>query len=330
MSDVLRDKMSHETTITKANRVRRGHLLMLMATGLVATSFPVGAAITNGMDSLVLTFLRFALAAILFAPIVAWRYGIAMPSIRDLVRYSILSGCLVGFFWGMFTALRTTSALNTATIFALTPVITAGVSAFLLKERLNKASQIALPTGIIGAVWVIFRGDPAALLSLDLGLGDGIFFMGTIAMGFYGPLVKYLHRGEAMAQMTFWTLVSGALWLFILSAPRLSEVVWSAVPLTVYGGIAYLSVFTTLVTFFVFQWSATVIGPTKVMSYTYLNPALVVFLGVALGQEVPPLAVYPGLFLIFVATLILQWPGPFTLPPADTSGAQTCKPYVSQ
>ena len=55
--------------------LRHTHLLTMLATALVATWFPVGAAITNGLDSLVLTFLRFALAALLFAPIVAWRYG---------------------------------------------------------------------------------------------------------------------------------------------------------------------------------------------------------------------------------------------------------------
>ena len=54
---------------------QRSHLLMLMATALVATSFPIGAAITNGLDSLVLTFLRFALAALLLAPFVAMRAG---------------------------------------------------------------------------------------------------------------------------------------------------------------------------------------------------------------------------------------------------------------
>jgi len=290
----------------KDPRVRRGHLLMMMASVLVATSFPVGAAITHGLDSLVLTFLRFALAAVLFAPIVAWRYGIAMPSLRDLARYGILSACLVGFFWAMFTALRLTSALNTAAIFTFLPVITAAASALLLKEKLKRAARVALPFGVIGAVWVIFRGDPAALLSLNLGLGDGIFFAGTVAMGIYGALIKVLHRGEPMAQMTFWTLVTGAVWLLILSAPRLSEVAWAAVPMTVYGGIAYLAVFTTLVTFFIFQWSATVIGPTKVMSYTYLNPALVLVIGVVLGQEAPPSATYPGLLLAFVATLVLQ------------------------
>ena len=106
--------------------------------------------------------------------------------------------------------------------------------------------------------------------------------------------------------MTFWTLATGAIWLLLLSGPRWSDVVWSAVPVSVYTGIIYLAVFTTLITFFVFQWSATIIGPTKVMSYTYLNPALVLIIGLALGQELPPLATYPGLLLILAATLVLQ------------------------
>lgn len=305
-----------EVPSARDSRLKRGHLFTMLATALVATSFPVGGAIAHGLDSLVLTFLRFTLAAVLFAPIVVWRYGLAMPGWRDLARYSALSACLVGFFWGMFSALRHTSVLNTATIYTLTPVITAAVSAVLLKEKLSGAARIALPFGMIGAIWVIFRGDPAALISLRLGLGDGIFFAATIAMGFYVPLVKVLHRGEPMAQMTFWTLATGALWLLMLSAPRLSGVEWDAVPGVVYAGIAYLAVFTTVVTFFAIQWSTTVIGPTKVMSYTYLNPALVLLIGLALGQAAPPVATYPGFVLIVVATFVLQWSRPARRPRA--------------
>ena len=227
----------------------------------------------------------------------------------------------MGFFWGMFAALRHTSALNTATIFTLTPALTAVVSAALLNEKLSGAAWVALPVGMAGSIWVVFRGDPAALLSMNLGLGDGIFLAATVAMGFYGPLVKYLHRGEPMAQMTFWTLVTGALWLLLLSAPRLSGVEWNAVPIAVYGGIAYLAVFTTLVTFFVIQWSATVIGPTKVMSYTYLNPALVLVIGLALGETLPPLATYPGLLLTVAATFVLQGSKPTALPVLNASGS---------
>ncbi len=285
---------------------RRAHVLMLVATVLVATSFPVGAAITHGLDSVVLTLLRFALAAVLFAPIVVWRYGLPMPGWRDLARYSAISAFLVGFFWGMFEALRFTSALNTGTIFTLTPAIAAAVSFVILRERLGAAARLALPVGMVGAVWVIFRGDWQALLALELGKGDVIFFAATVSMGVYMPLVKFLHRGEPMARMTFWTLVTGSGWLLLLSLSRLGSVVWTDVPLPTYGGIAYLAVFTTLITFFIFQASTAVIGPTKVLSYTYLNPAFVLLIGLGFGEALPPLATYPGLLLIVGATFILQ------------------------
>ncbi len=293
-------------TLTSTPATARSHMAMLLGAVLVATSFPVGAAITDGLDTLVLTFLRFTLAAVLFAPLVAWRHGLTLPTWRDLGRYAVLSAFLVGFFWAMFAALRLTSALNTATIFALTPAITAGVAALLLRERLNGAARLALPIGVVGAVWVIFRGDLSALLALKLGWGDVIFLAGTVSLGIYGVLVRHLHRGEPMARMTFWTLATGALWLALLAAPRVGSVEWSTVPGHVFAGIAYLAVFTTLVTFFIYQWSATVIGPTKVMSYTYLNPALVLIIGMLLGHAMPPLATYPGMILIVAATVVLQ------------------------
>ncbi len=172
-------------------------------------------------------------------------------------------------------------------------------------EKPRKTAQIALLLGIVGAIWVIFRGNPAAFFSMKFGAGDGIFFAGTIALSIYGTLVKFLHRGEPMAQMTFWTLVISVLWLLVLVVPRLSGIVWTDVPIAVYSGIAYLAMFTTLITFFVFRWSTPAIGSTKIMSHTYLNPILVLILRVDLGQDYPPLTIYPGLTLIIVATIIL-------------------------
>ena len=279
---------------------------MVLTSVLIATSFPVGAAITHELDAAVLTLLRFALAALAFAPIVAWRYGLAVPGWRDLVRYGVLSAFQVGFFWGMFLALRYTSALNAAVIFVLIPTVTAVASAVLVRERLGRAAWLALAFGGVGAVWVIFRGDPAALAALELGRGDGIFAAAAVSLGIYGALVKYLHRGEPMARMTFWTLVTGMVWLLMLSGPRLAGIAWGAVPATVYGGILYLALFPTLITFFAVQWCIAVIGPTKVQSYMYLNPALVLLVGLPLGQGLPPAATYPGVVLILVATVVVQ------------------------
>tara|TARA_Y100001956_G_scaffold82919_1_gene106815 strand:- start:721 stop:1689 length:969 start_codon:yes stop_codon:yes gene_type:complete len=282
------------------------HLLMLAATFLVATSFPVVAAITGSLDSVVLTFVRFVLATLLFAPLVAWRYGLPRPGIRDLMRYSVLSILLVTFFWCMFASLRLTTPLNTASIFALSPVITAVFASVLLRQRTTLSAHFALPIGTTGAIWVIFRGDPSALMELEIGTGDLIFLAGTVALAGYSTLVKVFHRGEPMARMTFWILATGSIWLLFLSLPSLGSVQWAEIPIETFAGIAYLSIFTTIITFFAFQWSTTKIGPTGVMSYTFLNPAMVLLIGVAFGNGMPPLATWPGVVLAIGATLVLQ------------------------
>jgi len=46
------------------------------------------------------------------------------------------------------------------------------------------------------------------------------------------------------------------------------------------------------------------------MSYTHLNPGLVLVIGVLLEQEAPPFAIYPGLLLTLLATIALQLPKP--------------------
>jgi drug/metabolite transporter (DMT)-like permease len=284
----------------------RDHGRMMIATFIVATSFPVGAAIAPGLDALVLTFLRFLLAAALFLPIVIFRYGFSLPGLRDLLRYAVISACMVGFFWSMFEALQITTALNTGALFTFIPGISALVAAVLLKDRLNRGKLIALVLGSIGAMWVVFRGDPDRLLALELNRGDLIFFAGCVVFGFYPSLVKLFHRGEPMPVMTFWTLATGSVWLLLLSGSELASTDWSAIRPEVYLGIVYLAIFSTLITFFLTQYSTVRLGPTKVMAYSYMNPVLVLAITWAIGQAPASLMVLPGAVIALGAMVVLQ------------------------
>ena len=150
------------------------HLLMICCAGLVAGSFTVGEAIATGLDPAILTLVRFVLATFLFAPFIYWRYGLDVK-ISALLRYSLVSGVLVAFFWTMFLALRTTTALNTSVIFTLVPAISALYARILVGERLHGRLP-ALLLAAVGALWVIFRGDVGQFLTLDWNQGDLIFF----------------------------------------------------------------------------------------------------------------------------------------------------------
>jgi drug/metabolite transporter (DMT)-like permease len=281
------------------------HLLMVIAASLVSTSFTVGAAITRELDPAVLTFFRFTLAAAIFGPLVHFRYGLNF-SISLFLRCAMISVCLVIFFVCMFFSLRYTSALNTSVIFALVPSISGGYAVFINGERLGRGKLLALVCGMVGVIWVIFRGDPAQLLAMEWNRGDVIFLGGCFAMGLYTPLVKLLHWGESMAVMTFWVLATGSLWLCIFAGSTLPTVNWSGVPYFAWLGVVYLAVFTTIITFFLTQYAVQYLGPTRVMAYSYLYPGLVLLIDLLLGHGLPPLRIIPGVLVILAAMFFLQ------------------------
>jgi len=282
------------------------HGCMLLSATLVATSFIVGKAITPFLDPVVLTFIRFSLAVVLFAPYVNHRYGLSLPGRIDIARYSVISGALVGFFWLMFLSLRLTDSLNTGAIFTTVPGISGIYSWFLLRERLGPYRSLALLLAMIGALWVIFEGDPQRLWLLDLNRGDLLFFGGCLLMALYTPLVKLLHRGEPMAVMTLWILITGCAWLFLFSVTKLPTIPWTSVPVMAWIGIAYLAFFTTIVTFFISQWATLHLGPTRVMAYSYLYPPLIVLIEWLLYRNLPCLRTMFGILIILPAMIIVQ------------------------
>ncbi len=281
------------------------HLLMVVAATLVSTSFTVGAAIAGELDPAILTFIRFTLAACIFGPWVHFRYGLRF-SISLFLRSALISICLVIFFCCMFLSLRYTTALNTSVIFALVPSISGVYALFITGERLGRGQRLALICGMVGVIWVIFRGEPAQLMAMEWNRGDAIFLGGCFAMGLYTPLVKLVHRGEAMAVMTFWVLVTGSLWLLVFVGARLPVVAWSTIPGFAWLGIGYLAVFTTIITFFLTQYAVPYLGPTRVMAYSYLYPGLVLLIDLGLGHGLPPLRVVPGVLVVLAAMVILQ------------------------
>jgi drug/metabolite transporter (DMT)-like permease len=281
------------------------HFLMVVCATLVSTSFIVGAAITDELDPAVLTFVRFGISSILFGPLVHHKYGITF-SLSLFLRCSVISSCLVVFFWCMFLSLRYTTALNTSVIFTLVPSISGIYALFLVGEKLRREQLIALGCGMIGAIWVIFRGDLAAFLAMEWNKGDLIFLAGGFAIGLYTPLVRLLHRDEPMAVMTFWVLVSGSLWLLLFNVNKLLIVEWSFVSVNVWAGVFYLAVFTTIVTFFLTQYAVLYLGPTRVASYSYLYPGLVLLIELALGHDLPPFSVMPGVVIVLAAMFIIQ------------------------
>jgi len=147
------------------------HGLMLITTIFAASSFPVGAAITDELPPAIMMFIRFLLAAILFSPYVFIRNGWHFPAPNKMMAYCVLSIPSAVFFWCMFESLRYTSALSTGALYTLVPVITAIYAYYINGELTGRFRLLGLCLGTVGALWIVFRGDYDALVGLDLNYG---------------------------------------------------------------------------------------------------------------------------------------------------------------
>ena len=277
---------------------------MLFSTTLVSTSFIVAELITNTLDPIVLTLVRFLLAGLILLPVISIRHGLSI-SVGSLSRYAAISACLVLFFWAMFLSLRYTSPLNISVLFTLVPAISALYSALLNRERITISLLMALIVGLLGAVWVIFEGDFQRFRALAWNRGDLIFFGGCLAMALYTPLVRRLHRQEPMEVMTFWVLVTGCFWLLPGAVKILGRTSLTTIPPTTWLWILYLALFSTVISFYCTQYATRIIGPTRTIAYSYLYPLLVMVMNYILGRGWPAVQVIPGILLTLAAMGLL-------------------------
>jgi drug/metabolite transporter (DMT)-like permease len=289
------------------DKVIRGHQYMIIVTLIIASSFPVIHSIAGIMDSVLLTCFRFIISIFVLLPYVTIRYKKEfLLSWRSLPRYAILSAPLVLFFISMFEALRTTTPVKTSAIFTLGPGISSWLGYAITGERLTKKHTLALLGGMVGTLWVVFSMDLSQILEFKLVVGDYIIFAGTICFALYTVLVKRLFQHETMAVMTLWTLVTGTGWLLFIGWRDFTSIHWSDLEPKVVYSVIYLALFSTMITFVLTQKAVTIIGPVQTMSYTYLNPVLVLIISSLIDRTQIHWKFLPGMTLTILSMIALQ------------------------
>ncbi len=287
------------------NATSIAHVSVLLATFIVATTFPVGAIIAPHLDPGATVFTRFLISIITMLPIALFTNLISIPSAKRLMQYASVGLVHAGFFILMFVALRYTTSLNTAVIYSLTPSISAIVAFLLIGERVNRIHFFLLPAAVLATIWVIFQGNVQKILDFNLNLGDSLFGLGCILLGLYSTLLKKLHVKGRTLDLVFWSMTSAAVPLAVYTLTATSISAYWDVPQQVYGWIIYLSVLTVL-TSFIWAYGTPTIGPMKTMAYSYLVPTFVLFInGVAYGAW-PNAATIPGVLIGLICMIFIQ------------------------
>ena len=287
-------------------REAQGHFAMLAFSALVAGSFSLGGRVADIVDPVAFTALRFWVAAAVIAAMLGVTKGFRRP--RAVWRQGNLGLLYAIYFVLMFEGLKTAPPVSASAVFTLTPLMAAGFGWWLLRQRFTGRLGAALVLGGAGALWVIFRADLGALLALQVGQGEAIYFVGCAAHALYTPLVARLNRGEGPAEFSLGVVLAGAVLLTILGAPRILATDWAALPPLAWITLLYVAVFASAGTMVLLQYAALRLPSAKVMAYTYLVPAWVLLWEEAMGAGHPPALVLVGVALTAAALLLLLRP----------------------
>lgn len=282
-----------------------GHLAMLAFSALVAGSFSLGAMAAPYVSPSALTVLRFALAGSLVGAAALATTGIPRSAWQAPWRYVVLGALLASYFVLMFKGLQTAPAISTAAVFTLTPIMAAGFGWLLLRQITTFRMGVALLIGAIGALWVIFRADLAALWRFQIGAGEITYFWGCVAHAIYAPMVRKLNRGEPAVVFTFGMMVAGFFLLVLWGWRDFLATDWAALPGIVWICLIYVAVAASAMTFVLLQFAALRLPSAKVMAYTYLVPSWVILWEIALDHPTPPLMVLGGVALTVLALAML-------------------------
>ena len=291
----------------------RGHLAMLGFSAAVSGSFSLGTMVANDIHPGALTAARFLGSALVLAVLVValpgagrgGRRGFQRADLRAPWRYGLLALLFGGYFVLMFEGLKTADPVSAGAMFTLLPLMAGLIAWPMLGQRLRPGVAAVLALGAVGAVWVIFRGDWAALMRFDLGRGEAIYGVGCVLHAVYTPLLRRLNRGESAFVTAALMSLAGAVLLAVIHAGPIRATDWAALPVLVWVTLAYLAVFATAFTASAMHYAAQRLPASKVSAYTYATPAWIILWELALGHGGPGPQILPGLALIILALLLL-------------------------
>ena len=288
------------------NKNLNAHFYVLLATFLIGGSFIASQKLAGNIDPISITLLRFVIASVFLAPFVFLKKEFRLRIVPTFRRAMIISFFYALFFIGMFKALEYSSALNTGTIFTLLPLLTAVFTFFVFKQVIYLKQYLVYFIGILGTLIVVFKGDINSFLEISLNKGDIIFLFSIISMSLYSISAKYFNKkDDKLIVLVFMTLLGGSLWMLLALLILDIPLQWSKIDNTLYIYMIYLSIIATLITSFLYQKANIILGPKIVMSYVYLNPAVISILLFLLEGKTMNFWTTLGILISSFSTIVL-------------------------
>ncbi|MGH8765004.1 MAG: DMT family transporter [Burkholderiales bacterium] len=276
-------------------------LLLALANLLWSGNWIAGRALRGSFEPVTLNFLRWVVAIAVLAPF-------ALPALRGkwpLIRRNagillLLAFTGVALFQSLvYLGLRSTAAVNAVLLNSSLPMFILACSWLIERERASPRQVAGMLISLAGILVILSRGDPAALLHLDVHAGDGWVLLAMPVWGIYSVLLKRRPPELGGLELLFVISVAGMLMLLpvaafetVLHPPR-----WPA-PAEI-AGVLYMGIAASVLAFFFWNRGVAVVGANAAGFTIHLLPAFATILAIVFLGEA-----FAGFHAAGIATII--------------------------
>ena len=265
---------------------RYAYLLMLVLVMLMWSGNSVVArAIHEDIPPFTLAFLRWTGAALIAIPL-TWRYlRRDMPVAVAHWPIILLLGVVgVGSFNAfMYSGLQYTTAANSLLVQAAIPALVLLFNFLLFKEHPRRTQIIGVIVAALGVGMIIFQGNFAVLLSMDFNRGDVLVLFAVMLWAIYTVLLRLRPAINGLSFLTL-TIVIGALCMAPFAAWELREESMNFTSAVIWG-IAYVTIFPSLLAYFLFNTAVDQLGAGDAGQVINLQPVFGALLAALLLSE---------------------------------------------
>jgi drug/metabolite transporter (DMT)-like permease len=287
----------------------RQHLRAFLLLGLVmllwAGNAIVARAVRHDVGPFTLAFVRWAGASLVLLP-----FAVA-PLRRDwraIVRgwkAIVLLGLLgiAAFNALLYSGLKYTPATNALLLQASIPPAVMLADRVLFGVRSNWGQALGVLASVLGVVVIVFRGDPASALRLHFGLGDALVLCAVAVWALYTVLLRLR---PAISPVSF---IATTFFIGVVAMAPFAMWEWhlGQVPVLsprIAGAFIYVALLPSLLSYFIYNHAAGVVGPTRAGQAITMMPLFGAFLSAALlGETLHPFH-FAGMALILVGIAV--------------------------
>lgn len=198
-----------------------------------------------------------------------------------------------------FEGLNLTTPINASIIMVGTPILVLVLSHFLISDKITFNRLIGILLGAAGAGYLILTQGSISFSSSTF-VGNILILINAAAYGTFLVIVKPLMKKYNALTVMKWVFLFGTIYVIPFSLNLALEADYAAIPFRIWMSISYVILFTTVIAYFLNNFSLKTVSPTVNSAYIYLQPFLAATFALSVNEDRITLTKVIAAILIFL------------------------------